>query len=126
MKISKGFKQGPILLFKPSFLSSFRKCKKLRLRQPYYRKILFPLGDLRKTKVRKLAIENGLVTAEKAESMGICFIGKRGNRFQDFLSNFNFSLSKKPSEDYIEPKPGPIVKLNGEQIGKIHVDALMG
>ena len=46
-------------------------------------KTLFPLGDYTKPEVRKLAKKFGLVTANKAESMGICFVGKVG--IKDFL-----------------------------------------
>ncbi len=45
---------------------------------------IFPLADLAKTRVRELAREYGLPTAEREESMGVCFIGERG-RFGDFV-----------------------------------------
>ena len=45
---------------------------------------LFPLGELQKTQVRRLATESGLPTAVKEESMGICFVGER-RKFSDFL-----------------------------------------
>ena len=46
----------------------------------------FPLGDLPKTEVRKIAEKNGLVTAHKKDSTGICFIGERN--FKNFLSTY--------------------------------------
>lgn len=46
--------------------------------------VLFPIGHLPKQKVRELAREAGLPTAEKKDSTGICFIGKRN--FKEFLS----------------------------------------
>lgn len=46
---------------------------------------LFPLGELTKPEVRKLAKKFGLATAEKKESMGICFVGKVG--IKEFLTN---------------------------------------
>ena len=64
---------------------------------------LFPVGDLEKPNVRKIASEQGFVTARKKDSTGICFIGER--RFSDFLKT------------YVKPKPGPIVTSDGEQIG---------
>lgn len=46
---------------------------------------MFPLGDLTKTEVKRIAVDNGLKKfALKKESMGICFIGTR--RFQQFIS----------------------------------------
>lgn len=39
-------------------------------------KALFPIGDLEKSVVRKIAAEQGLVTAEKKDSQGLCFVGK--------------------------------------------------
>lgn len=41
-------------------------------------KILFPVGDMNKSEVRKIAEEKGLVVAKKKDSVGICFIGKEG------------------------------------------------
>lgn len=48
---------------------------------------LFPLGELQKTQVRRLAAKSGLPTAIKEESMGICFIGER-RKFGDFLCKY--------------------------------------
>ena len=48
--------------------------------------VLFPLGDIDKTEVRKIASEYGLITAEKKDSTGICFIGERN--FTKFLENY--------------------------------------
>lgn len=68
-------------------------------------KTLFPIGEYKKTEVRKMATERGLVTAEKGDSMGICFVGQVGIR--EFLSQ------------YIEPKPGNVVdKQTGKVIGR--------
>jgi tRNA-specific 2-thiouridylase len=49
-------------------------------------KTIFPLGELTKPEVRKLAAKYNLVTAAKKESMGICFVGKVG--IKEFLSQF--------------------------------------
>lgn len=67
-------------------------------------KTLFPLGDLTKPEVRSLAKKHGLVTAEKEESMGICFVGKVG--IKEFLSQ------------YVRTKPGKILDENGVIIGE--------
>ena len=65
---------------------------------------IFPLGDLTKDEVRSIAKDNNLVTTNKKDSVGICFIGK--NNYNDFISNF---LGKKP---------GNIVDENGIKLGK--------
>ena len=65
---------------------------------------LFPVGDLEKPEVRRIAEEHGLVTADKKDSTGICFIGER--RFSDFL------------KQYLPAKPGEIETTEGEVIGK--------
>lgn len=72
--------------------------------------VLFPLGGLPKREVRRLAREAGLPNAARPESMGICFIGKR--RLRDFLA------------DYVELVPGPVVDLDGREIGR-HAGALL-
>lgn len=51
-----------------------------------FHNVLFPIGGMKKTEVRALAEEAGLVTAEKKDSTGICFIGKR--HFKTFLEGF--------------------------------------
>ena len=56
-------------------------------------KVLFPIGDLKKEEVRKIATQNNLITATKKDSTGICFIGER--HFNDFLSNY---LPAKPGD----------------------------
>src|SRR3990167_3494243 len=65
---------------------------------------LFPLGKLTKSEVRTLAKEHNLVTADKKESMGICFVGKVG--IKDFLSQF------------VKTKPGKVVNQQGRVIGE--------
>jgi tRNA-uridine 2-sulfurtransferase len=65
---------------------------------------LFPLGGLTKPHVREEAKKRGLVTANKRESMGICFVGKVGIR--EFLNQ------------YIETEPGPIIDQNGKIVGE--------
>lgn len=67
-------------------------------------KTLFPVGELEKPEVRKIAEEHDLATAKKKDSTGICFIGER--RFKDFL------------QQYLPAKPGNIVTDDGITIGK--------
>ena len=67
-------------------------------------KSLFPVGELEKPVVRKLAEEAGFDTADKKDSTGICFIGER--KFKDFLQRF------------IPAQPGEIITPEGEVIGE--------
>ncbi|SEL57234.1 tRNA-specific 2-thiouridylase [Atopomonas hussainii] len=69
-------------------------------------KTLFPVGELEKPKVRRIAEEHGLATAKKKDSTGICFIGER--RFSDFL------------KQYLPAQPGKIETVDGEEIGQHH------
>ena len=68
------------------------------------RHVLFPLGEMTKPEVREAAASRGLITANKKESMGICFVGKVG--IKEFLSQ------------YVETKKGEIIDQNGQVIGK--------
>ncbi len=65
---------------------------------------LFPVGELEKPEVRRIAEEQGLITAKKKDSTGICFIGER--KFTDFLSR------------YLPAQPGKIETPEGQVIGE--------
>ena len=66
--------------------------------------VLFPLGDIDKPEVRKIAKEYGLITADKKDSTGICFIGERN--FTKFLEN------------YLPNTPGDVIDIDtGNKIG---------
>jgi len=67
---------------------------------------VFPLGNLHKADVRKIARDNGLVVHDKKDSTGICFIGERP--FREFLST------------YLPANPGPIRAVNGRELGQHH------
>ena len=69
-----------------------------------FAKTLFPIGEIEKTQVRAIAEQHGLITHNKKDSTGICFIGER--RFKDFL------------EQYIPAQPGDIVTDRGDVIGR--------
>src|SRR5688572_8580313 len=57
-----------------------------RLTQAQLSRALFPVGELRKTEVRRIAAEIGLPVASKKDSTGICFIGERP--FREFLNRY--------------------------------------
>ncbi len=75
-----------------------------RLNQAQLSKTLFPVGELHKTEVRRIATDIGLPNAKKKDSTGICFIGERP--FRDFLNQ------------YIAKEPGPIKDEKGRTIGQ--------
>ncbi len=75
-----------------------------RLNQKQLSKAIFPLGEIRKTEVRKIAEKLGLPNAKKKDSTGICFIGERP--FRAFLNR------------YLSYEPGPIKTPEGKEIGQ--------
>lgn len=66
--------------------------------------VLFPIGELDKSEVRRIAAEAGLATAAKKDSTGVCFIGERN--FKKFLMGF------------LPAQPGDIVDLDGKVLGR--------
>ncbi len=66
--------------------------------------ILFPIGELEKSEVRRLAAKYDLPTATKKDSQGICFIGPL--KVRDFLKS------------QLQPKPGPAVLKDGRPVGQ--------
>ena len=67
--------------------------------------VLFPLGNINKEEVRKIALDNDLSVAKKKDSTGICFIGERN--FKKFLEN------------YLPAQPGDVINIeNNEVVGK--------
>jgi tRNA-specific 2-thiouridylase len=74
------------------------------LGQAQLTKVLFPVGGLEKRRVRELATAAGLVTHDKKDSTGICFIGERN--FREFLGR------------YLPAQPGEIRTPQGETIGE--------
>lgn len=73
-------------------------------------KTLFPVGNLTKPEVKKLAAEHGLDVATKKESMGVCFVGEVG--MKDFL------------HEYLEAHPGEIREAETESILGYHEGAI--
>ncbi|NNL83953.1 MAG: tRNA 2-thiouridine(34) synthase MnmA [Winogradskyella sp.] len=72
-----------------------------QLSQNQLSKALFPLGDLTKPQVRQIASEQNLITAEKKDSQGLCFIGKV--RLPDFL------------QQKLQPKEGVIIEIPNDK-----------
>ena len=72
-----------------------------------FKDVLFPLGEIEKPEVRKIAREYGLVTASKKDSTGICFIGERN--FKRFLEN------------YLPNKEGDIINIETKQVLGKHI-----
>ena len=64
---------------------------------------LFPVGEIEKPEVRRIAEEQNLITHDKKDSTGICFIGKR--KFKDFLQKF------------LPAQPGKIEDTDGQVVG---------
>lgn len=75
-----------------------------QLSQEQLSKVMFPIGEMDKSEVRKIAEEAGLATAKKKDSTGICFIGEKD--FKDFLMN------------YLPAQPGNMVTEDGEIMGQ--------
>ena len=76
-----------------------------QLTQQQLAKTLFPIGHLQKSEVRKIAASQALVTAEKKDSQGLCFIGKV--RLPDFL------------KQQLAPKQGPIISIPVAQVPQL-------
>ena len=80
--------------------------------QEALRVTMFPVGELTKPVVKEIARQAGFADiADKKESMGICFVGKKvapgGRGFQEFIS------------EYVEAKEGPLVHIDtGEEVGR--------
>ncbi len=75
-----------------------------RIDEVALQKTIFPIGDIEKSEVRRIAEEQGFVTATKKDSTGICFIGER---------NFDKFLDK-----YLDSTEGDIIDVDGGVIGK--------
>ena len=69
--------------------------------------VLFPIGDMVKPDVRKVAEEYGLITADKKDSTGICFIGERN------LTNF--------LKNYLPNQPGNVVNIDTNEVIGQHI-----
>lgn len=82
-----------------------------RVTEEALRKTLLPVGELTKPEVREEARKLGLVTAEKKDSQGICFVGKIG--IKEFLQNY----VEAEAGDIIDKKTGKVI---GQHDGAIY------
>ena len=73
------------------------------LNQEQLAKSIFPIGSLHKPTIRQMAQQHGLITYDKKDSTGICFIGER--KFKEFLSRF------------LPAQPGEILTSEGKLLG---------
>ncbi|RST73912.1 tRNA 2-thiouridine(34) synthase MnmA [Siminovitchia acidinfaciens] len=74
-----------------------------QLTQEQLQKVMFPIGGIDKKRVREIAKEAGLATAQKKDSTGICFIGERN--FKEFLSG------------YLPAQKGNMETMDGKKVG---------
>ena len=81
-----------------------------RISEEALKHTLFPIGEMLKPEVKKLAQENGLHNAYKKESMGVCFVGEVG--MKDFL------------KEYIDTKPGEIREIESDKVLGYHEGAV--
>jgi tRNA-specific 2-thiouridylase len=81
-----------------------------RVTEDSLKKTLFPLGEMKKPDVRKHASKLGLITAEKKDSVGVCFVGEIG--IKEFLENF----VETELGEIIESKTGQVI---GEHEGAL-------
>ena len=96
--------EGRHLLYKGADLNKDQSYFLCRLTQEQLGQSLFPLGALKKPEVRARAKKYGLVTHDKKDSTGICFIGERP--FRDFLGH------------YLPARTGPIRTIDGKDVGE--------
>lgn len=100
------FKNDQYQLLKACDLNKDQSYFLYTLQQNQLAKSLFPLGELTKSEVRKIAQSVGFANYAKKDSTGICFIGER--KFKDFLG------------EYLLARPGDIETTEGKIIGKHH------
>jgi tRNA-specific 2-thiouridylase len=96
--------EGRFDLLKARDLSKDQSYFLHRLNQSQLSRVLFPVGELKKTEVRKIAKDAGLHNFAKRDSTGICFIGERP--FREFLSR------------YLPTKPGRMRTPEGRTVGE--------
>ena len=103
-RVETGSDAGTFQLLKALDASKDQSYFLHRLNQAQLSKTLFPLGEIPKTEVRKIAEKIGLPNAKKKDSTGICFIGERP--FREFLNR------------YLSYQPGPMKTPDGTIVGE--------
>ena len=103
-EVTSGPDAGRVELLKAVDASKDQSYFLHRLNQAQLSKTLFPLGEIRKTEVRKIAEQLKLPNATKKDSTGICFIGERP--FREFLNR------------YLSYQPGPMKTPDGVIVGE--------
>jgi len=99
-----GFSQDAFRLLKGADEGKDQSYFLHRLSQQQLARVLFPVGELQKSEVRRIAREAGLPNHAKKDSTGICFIGERP--FREFLNR------------YLKKAPGRIVDEKGASLGE--------
>jgi tRNA-specific 2-thiouridylase len=99
-----GFSAGSFQLMKGKDEGKDQSYFLHRLNQQQLARVLFPVGELKKAEVRRIAQEAGLPNHARKDSTGICFIGERP--FREFLNR------------YLKKIPGRIVDENGRTLGE--------
>jgi tRNA-uridine 2-sulfurtransferase len=99
-----GFSGGRFSLLRGKDASKDQSYFLHRLTQEQLSRVMFPVGELNKTEVRRIAREAGLAVHAKKDSTGICFIGERP--FREFLNR------------YLPRKPGRMVDEKGNTVGE--------
>ncbi|MDR0197686.1 MAG: tRNA 2-thiouridine(34) synthase MnmA, partial [Oscillospiraceae bacterium] len=97
---------GRLLLKKGADLSKDQSYVLYALTQEQLKHTLFPLGGLRKSRVRELALEHGFVNAKKRDSQDICFVGDGG--YADFIEKYDGGEFPK----------GRFADVNGNDLGQ--------
>ena len=97
-------RDGKSYLAKASDLNKDQSYFLNQLSQAQLDSVVFPLADIDKTEVRRIAAELELSTATKKDSTGICFIGERN--FKNFL------------KDFLPAQPGVIKDISGKVVGQ--------
>ncbi|GGI21299.1 tRNA 2-thiouridine(34) synthase MnmA [Oxalicibacterium faecigallinarum] len=103
-EVTSGPDAGQVQLLKAVDASKDQSYFLHRLNQAQLAKTLFPLGEIKKTEVRKIAEQLKLPNATKKDSTGICFIGERP--FREFLNR------------YLSYQPGPMKTPDGTVVGE--------
>lgn len=103
-EVASGANAGRFELLKAVDASKDQSYFLHRLNQAQLSKTLFPLGEIKKTEVRRIAEQLQLPNAKKKDSTGICFIGERP--FREFLNR------------YLSYRPGPMKTPEGDIVGE--------